>query len=76
MKIYHSILLILLLSSGKVYGHERLNITDLIEERTGLETSLRRHFIDLVKALIEKFNIFKLNNYLLEIAQADPILFE
>ncbi len=53
MKIYHSILL---LTSGKVYGHERLAITDLIEERTGLETSLKRHFIKLSEALIEEFN--------------------
>ena len=46
----------LLLSYGKVYGQERLAIRGLIVERTELETSLRRHFIDLAEALIEEFN--------------------
>ena len=56
MKIYHTVLVGLLLSYGKVYGQERLAITDLIVERTELETSLRKHFIDLAEALIEEFN--------------------
>ncbi len=56
MKIYHTVLVVLLLSYGKVYGQERLAITDLIAERTELDTSLRRHFIDLAEALIEEFN--------------------
>jgi len=56
MRIYHTVLIVLLLSYGKVYGQERLAITDLIVEKTELETFLRRHFIDLAEALIEEFN--------------------
>lgn len=56
MKIYYSILLILLLSHGEVYGQEKIDITNIIVEKTELETSLKKHFIDLAEALIEEFN--------------------
>lgn len=54
--VLYAVLGVFLCFCSRGHAQERLELKDLIVECAVLETSLRRHFIDLAEALIEEFS--------------------